>query len=151
MTHPHVLSDAQAGDEITFIEGRDLGGINFHVTAGHDGEEIAGWFGTSTGAVIIPDWDKNYPCTILNRDPYKEKNTVSTDNALDAKLDLAVDFELQAAFSYTNEKGETLNRRLKVDEFDGEYVRGNSFDGNGRLEGYRSFRVDRINGKVAIR
>lgn len=67
------------------------------------------------------------------------------------KLDLAADLGLQAKFSYTNKNGVTRNRRLHVDEFDGDYVSGQSYDENGQPEGYRRFSLDSINDSVVIR
>jgi predicted DNA-binding transcriptional regulator YafY len=64
------------------------------------------------------------------------------DNEL--KLDLAAENNFQARFDYTHD-GETKRRTVTVEDFDGEYVEGDTEDG------YRRFRVDRIEGKVVIR
>lgn len=77
-------------------------------------------------------------------------STVSENN--DAKLELAADLELQAKFQYQGEGDfAPRERRVVVEEFDGEYVEGVSYDANSQSEGYRRFRLDRIEGKVAIR
>jgi len=93
--------------------------------------------------------------TLIDRDthePQEGNNTMNTDNAAtDAKFDLAVDFGLQTKFNYTNERGETADRRLKPTGFDGEYVEGESFDLYGRSEGFKRFRLDRINDAPVIR
>lgn len=73
------------------------------------------------------------------------------DAANEAKLELAANYGLRARFNYTNEEGETRDRRLEVNVYDGEYVVGQSYDESGRSEGYRRFRLDRINGDVTIR
>jgi predicted DNA-binding transcriptional regulator YafY len=73
------------------------------------------------------------------------------NNYNEAKLDLAVECGLQAKFSYTNERGETAERRLLVEDYDGEYVSGQSYDQNSQYEGYKRFRLDRINDSVVIR
>jgi hypothetical protein len=89
--------------------------------------------------------------TAITNEPEEGNNTMNTtDTALDAKLDLAVDYELRVKFNYTNERGETADRRLKVEDYDGEYVSGQSFDSNGYNEGFKRFRTDRINGKVTV-
>lgn len=62
-----------------------------------------------------------------------------------AKLDVAMDYGLQARFNYTNERGETARRTVTVEHFDGEYVEGETSDG------YRRFRFDRIEAPVVIR
>ena len=71
----------------------------------------------------------------------------------EAKFLLALDYEgdVKAVFNYTNECGETRDRRLVPDEFDGEVIGGQSFNENGIPEGYRQFRLDRINGPVTLR
>jgi predicted DNA-binding transcriptional regulator YafY len=71
--------------------------------------------------------------------------------ANEAKFDIAVDWNLKARFEYTNEDGETRERRLAVEDFNGEYVEGQSYDEQGRAEGWRKFRLDRINGPVTVR
>lgn len=90
------------------------------------------------------------PCTILNRNP-NEGDDVNETEANDAKLGLAHDWELRAKFNYTNEDGETRDRRLAVEDYDGMYVAGLSYDERGNVEGYRRFLIDRINGPVVIR
>lgn len=67
-----------------------------------------------------------------------------------AKFDLAVDYELRARFWYDSGTG-IRDRRLAVEDYDGEYVRGQSFDESGNPEGYRQFIVDNIVGPVTVR
>ena len=75
----------------------------------------------------------------------------SVYDANDLKLDLAATHELRAKFNYTNEDNETRDRRLVVEEYDGTFAEGLSYDADGNVEGWRRFRLDRINGPVTIR
>jgi hypothetical protein len=73
-----------------------------------------------------------------------------------AKLNLAVEYDLRAKFSYTNEEGRTHDVRLEPDDiwtdFRGtQYVGGDSYDEDGDVEGYKQYRVERIQDAVAIR
>ena len=76
--------------------------------------------------------------------------TDAARTVLAAKLELAAELGLQAKFNYTHD-GSTRERRLVVEDFDGEYVSGESYNEAGRHEGYRQFRLDRIEGSVVIR
>lgn len=69
----------------------------------------------------------------------------------DEKLTLAAECGLQVKFNYTNQRGETSDRRLTAEDFDGEYISGQSYDASGQPEGYKRFRLDRINDSVVIR
>lgn len=76
----------------------------------------------------------------------------SITSANDRKLDLASEFGLQAKFDYQGKSDAApRERRIVVDDYDGEYVFGTSYDNNGFDEGYRQFSVANIVGQVSIR
>lgn len=138
-------TDIKAGDRFTFLTpAHDE--ANYYVATSdyHDGnvERYHIYNGERQGPTRL-DYFGDDECRILNRN-IKEKTDVY-DTYRDAKLDLAADFGLQARFTYTNERGETARRTLTVEDYDGEYVGGVTPDG------YRRFRLDRIEGKVVIR
>jgi predicted DNA-binding transcriptional regulator YafY len=72
-----------------------------------------------------------------------------------AKLELAAIHGLRAKFVYTNLKGETHEVRLEPETVNTQagraYVWGHSFDEDGDPEGYKQYRLDSIEGAVAIR
>ena len=87
--------------------------------------------------------------------PKENTNTMSTEAANEAKLEVAADHGLRAKFSYTNRHGETHDVRLEPsDVWTSEgalYVGGETFDEDGDSEGYKQYRVESINGSVVIR
>jgi hypothetical protein len=89
----------------------------------------------------------------------EDSKIMLTDNDREnnaAKLDLAAELGLSARFNYTNESGETHDVRLAVQEVwanyaDVTYAGGLSYDEDGDLEGYKVYRLDRVNDRVVIR
>lgn len=74
----------------------------------------------------------------------------------EAKLRVAVDWELRVKFAYQGDLDrKPIERRLEpeaVYENGGVlYVSGESYSAGGAPEGYRQFRLDRISGEVVVR
>lgn len=79
-----------------------------------------------------------------------------TDDPNEAKLRLAVHFDLRVKFAYTGDRDyRAVERRLEPTEVyegvGGLYVRGDSYDEGGAYQGVRQFRLDRISGSVVVR
>lgn len=85
--------------------------------------------------------------------PKETTNAMHTSER--AKLDLAVEHGLRAKFVYTNESGETHDVRLEPDDVyligPNAYVAGESYDENGDTDGYKQYRLDRIQSPVTVR
>lgn len=128
-----------------------------------DGSEITFSYPNKPNLDTIPwytDTEADYftalvPLTTANKE---HSDTVSTreQDINEAKFDLAVEHGLRAKFNYTNEQGETHDVRLEPDDVwrsdEGNVlVGGDSYDEDGRFEGYKQYRLDRVNGPAAIR
>lgn len=155
-SHPNTFSEVRKGDKYTFLnpdvdasyyiaEEDAPGDLTTFVNADGKRYEAEGSFG-------LPD----DPCTILDRANNTKETvtpmlTADDRDANEAKLNVAVEYDLHAKFNYTNERGETHDVRLKPDDvYDGR-VGGYSYDEDGDEEGYKQYRLDRINDKVVVR
>lgn len=160
---PKEITNAEIkkGDKLTYIPGTNLNyyvaesdydnGVTLRLVS-KDGHEYESY--PYSAAQVQPD----YTVTLLERtsdtnNAQEGSDTMNTDDTAvqEAKLDLANDFELSIKFNYTNQRGETADRRLRVENYDGTFVGGQSYDANGDPEGYRHFDVSRINDKIVLR
>lgn len=85
-----------------------------------------------------------------------EAQADACDTANEAKLRVAVEWDLRAKFAYKGDLDrKPVERRVEPDsvyENHGVlYVGGESYDQGGDPEGYRQFRLDRISGEVVVR
>lgn len=149
---PRKVADLPVGTKFTYLQGLDED--NYYLKTD---EGVSHWaFGSWLHDLRHLDFESNSNFRIIEEpnNAQEGSDTMSTiDSAIvrDNKLDFAVDYELRVKFNYTNERGETADRRLAPTYYDGDYVGGESYDANGQSEGYKSFRIDRINDAIVVR
>lgn len=149
----------QAGDHITFLPDTSKSFYEVMEAPDIDGEAVVR-FHSSRGEVFQPERyvfdDLPSQATVLNRYPSTNtKEQISIPDPVNteanfAKLEVAAEYGLKAKFNYTNEQGRTHDVRLEPEETFSdrgvEYVAGLTDEGD-----YKQYRLDRINGKVAVR